>query len=370
MEPPKKKQRLTSEQKPAMLVREMQDPETSLEVDHMILDYLLYHAINTCLSSRGHQTSHDQIERLLLQADEFLALFKSRYGNYDFDSEMRFRQQLLQLVTLFTQRFTQNSTTPSRQSLGTLRERHKARARQWIGKASRVPSANLDTQAYDVEFPLPVEDLERNRARVLEELDIPAEDDLYDDAFYGTRACVSLLDLLPIFMGVSAQCNAMYNSNMKQNLMQLAAAWMLQACLEQYLVFGASGTDTIDEAFAWGYKKNESNDHSSPQRHQSESRVASEAGAEVDGWQEIRDATIEELNAFASSPASYYARQAGPHSYARAEEAFLDYFKALAQGISPPVLVQLEKGILDGMTQEETQDFINGCGLGFMDLLA
>ena len=362
----------------------------------MILDYLLYQAINICLQYRR---SDELVERALLQADEFLALFKRRYGKYNFDVEMRFRQQLLQLVTLFTQRFTQNSTTPSKQSLEALRERNQARARQWIGTASRVPSAQFDATAYETELPLPVDDLENNRARVLVTLDMPAEDDLYDDAFYGTRAAVSLLDLLPMFMAVSAQINEICNSKTKDPLMQLAATWMLQACLEQYRVFGASGTDAIDEAFAWGYKGGEASDQTSLEQQRVEGRVATaldrntphrapeassyrinnmfeaeDEAVEVDGWQEIRDAALEELLLFgegsASDLASHLAHQSEGHSYARAEEAFIGYFRALAQCTPIPVLVQLERGQLEGMSEEETQDFIKGCGLGIMELLA
>lgn len=375
----------------------------------MILDYLLHHAINTCLASRDeHSPVGDaEVERVLLQADEFLTLFKRRYGRYNFDAEMQFRQQLLQLVTLFTQRFTQNSTTPSQQSLEALRERNQARARQWIGTAARVPSAHFDTTAYDTELPLPVEDLESTRSRVLATLDIPPEDDLYDDAFYGTRASVTLLDLLPMFMTVSAQCNALYSSNMKEPLMQLAATWMLQASLEQYCVCGASGTDAIDEAFAWGYKPRSESDHrSSPGRQRADGRNthALEAaphhgatnralqgaehhrlpeamqqinklfendGSEVDGWQEIRDATIEEL--FTAHRAGHLPaqlmRKAEIHSYGRAEEGFMEYLRALAQCIPTPVLVQLENGRIDGMSKEETEDFVKGCGLGIMELL-
>ncbi|KAK4612324.1 hypothetical protein CLAFUW4_12851 [Fulvia fulva] len=398
MGPPRKKQRTEPEPEPAILSREMDDLETSLELDHMILDYLLYHAIDTCLRSREHQQSDEHVERALLQVDEFVALFKRRYGKYNFDAEMRFRQQLLQLVTLFTQRSTQNSTTPSKQALEALRERNKERARQWIGTPSRIPSAEFDAAAFETELPLPVETLEGNRARLLATLDIPAEDDLYDDAFYGTGAAVSLLDLLPMFMGVSAQCNALYDSNMKEPLMQLAATWMLQACLEQYCVFGASGTDAIDEAFAWGYKSGEQNDPRSPQRRRTEERAAKalgatqqcgvtdsaahlinsmferESGGEVDGWQDIREAALEELLpdhiGTSRRVAAHLKRKAEAHSYARAEEGFFDYFRALSQCIPLPILVQLERGQLEGMTVQETEEFIKGCGMGIMELLA
>ncbi|KAI7385021.1 hypothetical protein KC336_g18066, partial [Hortaea werneckii] len=51
------------------------------------------------------------------------------------------------------------------------------------------------------------------------------------------------------------------------------------------------------------------------------------------------------------------------HPIFQFESDVLGFLHALSESIERPVLVQLEAGRLDGMSTEETTEFIKGCGL-------
>lgn len=371
MEPPKKRARLPDDAYGAIVEQRLEDIETALEVDYMILDYLLYQAITTCFANPhtplGIEIS--DVERCLVQVDEFFALFKMRYGDCKFDPDMKFRLLLCQIVPLFTQRLTPNSTTPSKERLRMIRQGNVLRARDWIGEADRVPTVNHDIEPFESSLPIDKAELERNRVHVLETVNVPEEDDEYEENFYGTSASLSLLDLLPLFMKITAACNDMFGIGVGNDWMQLAADLMLSACLEQYLIYGASGSDAMDEAFAWGFKSEYiSRDDQENDEFSYLFEGGEEGGQEVEGWQEIRDRTLQQLLTADADIASHLSRLASLHPLARTHKSVNGFLRSLGDAIPKPVLVQLEGGQLDGMSKEETQDFIRSCKLDLTGL--
>ncbi len=65
---------------------------------------------------------------------------------------------------------------------------------------------------------------------------------------------MQLLDLLPVFMhlcGTALVHPAVEFKSVTDELLDLAAEFMIQSILEQYLVFGAAGTEKLNEAFSW-----------------------------------------------------------------------------------------------------------------------
>ncbi|KAK5126335.1 hypothetical protein LTR85_010571 [Meristemomyces frigidus] len=379
------------------------DEATALEVDIMMLDYLAYQSTTACFASRDSTNSTPvTLSHNVVMIDAFLAIFKARHATYTFDAELRFRLQLLKLTTLFTQRMTRNPTTPPSSALKQLRASNKDRARSWIGSADRIPSASYDTDVFDDPSSFPgVEELERNRAHVLHELNIPAEDEAYEDAFYGTSSCVSLLDLLPLFMHVSAARNAMSDSSATEQWMRMAGDFMLQASLEQYLVVGGQGSDAVDEAFAWGYKErprpaSEYMDVDGPGADDDDSTDEvndmfedADYTTEVAGWRQEKAHYLallfppstaakssKDTYSVPSSDGAGEGRQsaleadlvsilefaAAKHPIANFDASILSFLVALSQSVAKPVLVQLEAGELEGMSKAETAEFIRSCG--------
>ncbi|RMY71193.1 hypothetical protein D0863_05308 [Hortaea werneckii] len=365
--------------------------DSSLEVDLLMLDYITYQATNACLSSRDLKPSTSlSLPNNLAMSDSFLALFQARHPGYQLDAELHFRLLLLKLTALFTQRLTKNPTTPPTSALAELRQSNQDRVREWIASEERIPSHGYDTSPMDNVSAFPSRDiLERNRAHVLHGLNIPAEDEAYEDAHYGTPSCLSLLDLLPLFMEVSAARQAMLaasvpESGLTEQWMQLACSFMLQACLEQYLVVGASGTDAIDEAFAWGLKPRGREEVANDEINDMFEDPIYET--EVEGWANVKRQYLERLllpatgkrwhesNSLPSSPLSNQGGQpvvdltsrlestATQHTIVKFESDVLGFLHALSESIDRPVLVQLEAGKLNGMSTEETTEFIKSCG--------
>nr|POE48806.1 hypothetical protein CFP56_38903 [Quercus suber] len=354
--------------------------ETGLEVDVLILDFLVCQAQTVCLQSRqvsqapGFASSSGVDTRVtteglslkhnILLVDWFRKFFYVQHPTFRPDRELRFRSDLLQLTALFTQRLSRNPMTPSRDELRRLQQHNQDRARTWIAVADRVPTLSWEAAAeiYDKQLPLPAQELERNRAQILHALGLPAEDEMHEPAFVGTPDCVSLLDLLPLFMRISALRNAMADSVVSPSWLALAAQFMLQACLEQFLVFGASGTDAIDEAFAWGYKHEDNNnedndatDLAAMTRTSQDPAVMvndmfsdPELATEIDAWQDLKADALAQLfprtasdEPLSSSVLPHLLQQvAARHPFRAFEAAVFDFLAALHGSLERPVLLQ------------------------------
>ena len=342
--------------------------DVALEVDHMILDYAADQAIKACLASRNHHSPATSLSACLSTVNALLPIFKARHPTYTADPELKFRIKLLKVVTLFTQRFTRNPAAPQETALSALRETDKKRAVEWIQSTADVPSSRFSVEFFDDYFPRPSHELETNRAHVLHELHIPAEDRDSEEPFYGTSSCVSLLDILSLFMEMSALRNAMNASNFSEQGMHMAAEFMLQACLEQYLIVGAEGSDAVDMAFSWGYSGNAGNKRP-PEIEIYDMFEDEEYAEEVVSWSGIKMSYLEELlppdhvSADASSDGCSLENIAAKFPIDKFESSILGYLGALSRSVSEPVLLQLESGKLDGMTEQETQDFVSGCGV-------
>jgi len=177
---------------------------------------------------------------------------------------------------------------------------------------------------------------------------------------------------------------------------------MLQACLEQYLVVGADGVRVVDEAFAWGYKvhktEKEEDDMEIDGEHAETEVVDGEVNDmfgdpvyenEVEGWSGIKQQYLDLLfpppaaksekdtysvpssegddaqAAKASSVdlVSHLEMTAAHHSISTFESTLLSFLAALSESVPKPVLVQLEAGKLDGMSEKQTAEFVRSCGL-------
>lgn len=388
------------------------DVSAALEVDHMILDYLSHEATTAVLASRTSKNmASSGFENKLAMVDAFLEMFKARHPSYEPDAELRFRLLLSKFATLFCHRIVRGAVMPSKSALRCLRDSNTLRAMEWIQSADRMPSSKHDVSGFETGSSSDRSNKEANgsqrhddmqtqlegaqhkattkdkqqaycilrRAYTLKALGFPAENEAYEDAFYGTPESVSLLDILPSFMAVIAARNELNNSNLSTGLMELAAQFMLQASLEQYLVRGATGCDAIDEAFAWGYKPphpTNGQKNSTPtglngdgptepivetdRMFQSEDNVSQE----IPDWSEIKASYIAELaHSESGSLKRHLEEVADGYPIEDFEETILQLLQGLAASLPIPVLAQLEKGSLDGMSSAETKAFLSDCGL-------
>ena len=140
-------------------------------------------------------------------------------------------------------------------------------------------------QAYDAALPLSEATLSRNRGHVSAMLDAKSD----PLSFYGLPSCPSLLDTLTGFMALYGAHVAMISSKkITKGLMSLAARYMTQSVLEQYLIYGKQGSEPLLEAFAWGFDA-VLVAHMGSDEWRTNAMFCDEDG-EVEGWEDLRNA--------------------------------------------------------------------------------
>ena len=258
-----------------MTTEKCADPATQLEIDEAILDYLLHTAISAVLEDyRIRRSCEDasvcpdraglplqmvdcgepkdrtyQVAKVLMSGRAaFLTVFHANHTNSAVSSTLQFRARLLQFSVLFIRRSTARTLTATTATatsnsatlpaLRELRVRHRARSQAYL--SHRPDARDIDAGLLLSSQPATTE------ATVGTSL-------CASPALYASPNSVSLLDTLPAFMALSAVQNAMHESDITTLWMDLAARFMAQAALEQYVDYGAKEPDVLLDAFAWGY---------------------------------------------------------------------------------------------------------------------
>ncbi|KAI9773439.1 MAG: hypothetical protein M1840_007655 [Geoglossum simile] len=346
--------------------------ETQVEVDIMILDYLLYMAAKQTIQGRkaersslagssSNGNSHGNAElgagspadATIAMVDSFLPLFKANHPSHPIPEPTQSRLHLLKFTVLFINRLQRTPSTPPLQSLTQLRAKNHLRAATWL--SHHPPTANNDpvftpftTSSPQNNLPLPPSILRQNRHHILTH-HYPSHT---HQPHHGTPSSLSLRDTLPQFMELSAYITSIYESGrVNETWEKMAAEYMLQAALEAYLVYGEQGDEPLKECFAWGF------DERDEQGMLVNAMFWDEEGEVMRKWTEIRR---EYLRAFIP-PSTTPTIQAHLESVAarfplfRFEGKLLDFLWALSRQDSAPTLVQLESGVLDGFSREETE---------------
>ncbi|KAH0548188.1 hypothetical protein GP486_008093 [Trichoglossum hirsutum] len=348
--------------------------DTQLEVDVMILDYLLYMAAKQVIAGRraerssvgnsgGDATGDDSsADMSLIMVDSFLPLFKANHPSYTVPESAQSRLRLLKFSTLIVQRLQRSSSTPPISSLQQLRARNRARAAAWLShhhSSEEGPSCSIfNNKNGSSGLPVPPQSLRQNRRHVLAH-HFPAQTVIGAEEFYGTPASMSLRDTLPAFIELSAYVTSTYrDGRVNETWEKMAAEYMLQAALEAYLVCGEEGEEALRECFAWGFDA------------QDEENVLVNAmfwdkdAAIMQRWAKIREEHLKALIPPPKTPIREHLESvASCFPLFRFEGRLLDFLWALTRHEAVPVLAQLETGQLDGFSREETESLVNRCGI-------
>jgi hypothetical protein len=264
--------------------------------------------------------------------------------------------QLLKFATLFLQRYSPCPATPPLDALMEMRHRNTIRAEAWLQRRQTL------TRFPGFDQPLAVIELQHNRRAILS--DVGLNDEVEGEEFFGTPYSVSLIDLLPMFMDLSATKVHLANWNINPTWMRLAAEFMLQAALEQYRIFGAQGTDSFDTAFAWGWTNQKNSRPDSP----SEDSIVNEMFRDDTGqhevleWTEIRNEFTATLNATKGSITDHLTTISVKHPLGEFEGTIISFLEGMLKSFKLPVLVQMELGQLEGFSRAETTAFKSRLG--------
>ena len=196
---------------------------------------------------------------------------------------------------------------------------------------------------------------------------------------------MAIFDLLPLFMSLSAHLYKERGWEVKEQWLELAGEFMLQAALEQYLLQGADGTDVLRACFSFGWDSRSGKDRqakykaSYPYLNEDEYKEMTDeedmindlfydevTHTEIEGWRETREKFLEFLK---PEPDMNIARQlelaASQYPMLDFEGQMLMFLDALFKVQPAPVLVQLEAGQFEGMSIEETAELKAKVGLEF-----
>ncbi|KAF2234709.1 hypothetical protein EV356DRAFT_141639 [Viridothelium virens] len=359
------------------------DPEVQQEVETWILDYVLFQATTALLNQHNAERDGESLPEAgkpdlpLAMADAFLGQFKAKHPPQAISSDLKFRLRLLQFVSLFTRRLRPTTCSPTDESLQRLRNMHQTRAT--MRRTYIPPDFDESPRIWNV-FPLSEINLTINRELALKSLKVKQA---ANNATYGFQSSVAMLDLLPLFMSLSAHLYQETGGEVKGRWLELAAEFMLQAALEQYLIQGTCGTEILHECFSFGWRpkdianrkaKHRRNSHHLADHEYQEMDKEEEIindmfydednHTEIEGWKEIRERII---GFFKPEKDIGIVRQleltASQYPVFDFEGKVMSFLGALLKSRDLPILVQLEEGKLEGMSAKETAELKAKVGL-------
>lgn len=276
----------------------------------------------------------------------FIQLFKHKYPNHQPPQDLQFSIRLLQFIAAFTRRFHPSPTTPSLTVLRELRLENYHRARRYgkpdVDRRSHATPTISQTR------------LVRNQQHVFKQLLVPKA----SSGFYGTEDSMSLLDLLPQFMALSAAQVQKSEWIMNELWLNTAAEFMLQAALEQFSTFGQSGWQVVAEAFAWGWNPTLEDSVSDDEKSINRMFKDETEQCEIERWESVKHQYwVAIANDDGIDWDVHLADVAERFPIFRFDGLILDFLHGLFKILKTPVLVQLEQGQLEGLTREETEAF-------------
>ncbi|KAM5465120.1 hypothetical protein MauCBS54593_006755 [Microsporum audouinii] len=323
---------------PACSEADVCDEETRRDVDLMILDYIVCAAITSILHERiaERQGTEPQgihgCDRWLEISEATLHLFKTNNPGETLSEDIKFKIQTLNFANLFFRRFKRTAYLPSRSALAAQRKKSSERARRWLEDGGFTQTSDTLDRAFERLRPVISPSwIDENRRTFLAHMAVK-ETEEYE---FDQDTSVTLLDILPELMEL---CDSAPEA-VSEDVCTVAVSFMLHAAIEQGLLFGRTGPQVIDEAFAWG---DEGDDQS---------------------WTETRDGyrlslcPAEDGDGDADDYGEQLKRIIYEHPPFDFEGEVLQMIKRLQQTWETPVLNQLEQGKLFSLDTDEVAAF-------------
>jgi hypothetical protein len=390
-----------------LLTRRMEnEEEEQFDVDLTILDFLVYKAtglvfewkssadpfhsdLPSALVTMTGGMQHRPVascQRLLTNAvPEWRTFLSHRHHGRRLTPPAAFRSRLLQFLLVFTHRLQHEETWTNEASLTELRDQNKNRGEYWQQRTHQQPALSrpFDSQK---EFPLSDGALFENRNDLASAQDMPRDQRRWVTDVAGTP---SLHCLLPLFIELTAaRVNLDDDWIPTADWFHLAAQFMMQAAIDDYLRNGAYGSDTFNTIFAFGCPgprwAEEGTDVTAMRRLFCDERNPRQ---EIPEWSSIKQQYISEVchvylppsecmaltcrqllpeNATKSSLQAMQAAQMR-HPYGEFEMTVLSFLKDLHHGLVKPDLAQVEEGRfnIDGneLSEADSREMIQRMGL-------
>ncbi|KAH7095058.1 hypothetical protein FB567DRAFT_19789 [Paraphoma chrysanthemicola] len=330
-----------------VLTRRMEhEDEEQFDVDLTILDFLVYKATDLVFEWRSSADPFhsDLPSALVTMTGEWRSFLSHRHHGRRLTRPAAMRSRLLQFLLIFTHRLQHDETWTNEDSLNELRDQNRSRGDYWQQRTDHLPALQ---RPFDPQRELPLSDgaLFENRNNLASDLNMPRDQRRWVTDVAGTP---SLHCLLPLFIELTAtRVNLDDDWVPTSEWLDLAAQFMMQAAIEEYLRNGAYGADTFNTVFAFGCPgprwAEEGADVTAMRRLFCDESNPRE---EIRAWSSIKRRYINELLPQSKSQSSLQAIQAAEarHPYAAFEVRVLSFLEHLHRGIVKPDLAQVEEG--------------------------
>ncbi|TQB69900.1 hypothetical protein MPDQ_001261 [Monascus purpureus] len=303
------------------------DPATQPEVDVMVLDYLVCNAINAILRSRiaerqGQAHSWD-VAGLLSLSSKFEYIFSRTHAEAPFSQDLVIKLQLLAFISRFLCRsMLEKPFSPS--------TRKNERADKGISGIPPTVSQSLHSL-------LSSESREsRVDTTVLDGSSHPVPS---LNSRHTKGKAIPLLDTIPDLI---ALCTLAAAEVSEERWLGLLARFMLQASLETYLDHGEASPEHLNRCFTW---------------------TPTEPSRALK-WEQERTRYLDHLQPRAGdSLYTHLENLSKEFSMFQLEGIVIEFLVELVRMLKPPVLIQLERGKLEGLSYAETLMFKGQAGL-------
>lgn len=352
------------------LTRRMEnEEEDQFDVDVNILDFLAYKATDLVFEWRASSNPHqsDLPSALVTMTAEWRTFLKHKHSGRRLHDQAAFRSRLLQFSLLFTHRLNHEQTWTTIESLDELRAQNKKRGQYWQ-TTNHAPALRRPFDPSS-EFPLADGAVAENRHNLACSIGQPQEKRRWVTDLEGTP---TLHCLLPLFVELTAARVQLGDWVPSEGWMDVVGQFMLHAALEEYLLNGAYGEETLNNIFAFGCpglepRPDDGNDIEAMRKlFCSEDR----SHEEVSGWTEFKQRCVDELLPPSSAPASFVqamerAQERNP--YVDFENSIIAFLKYLHNELVKPDLVQVEEGRIsihgNELPTADSREMINRMGL-------
>ncbi|EMD68674.1 hypothetical protein GGP41_008681 [Bipolaris sorokiniana] len=353
------------------LTRRMENEEQDqFDVDLTILDFLVFKATGLIFEWKSSSDPYhsDLPNALVNMTADWRVFLGHRHQGRCLDSKASFRSRLLQFALLFTHRLHHTETWTTEASLNSLREQNKSRGEYWQQRTQHPPALEQPFDQHK-DFPLSDGALYENRSELASALRMPLDQRRWVTDVASTP---SLHCLLPVFIDLTAARATLDDAWLPTSKWyDLAAQFMLQAVIGEYLRNGSYGPETFNTIFSYGCPgverwADEPADVSAmrilfcdPDNQRQENRE----------WTRIKRRYIDELLPGDRAQSSLQALQAAQqrYPYAAFEQMLLAFLQSLHEGLVKPDLAQVEEGKIniDGseLSEAESRAMIRRMGL-------
>jgi len=229
--------------------------ELQLDVDVMILEYMLYQATNALLQAlqADDEDKNTEATTLVLAFDTFIRYFSHHHPDYVKSDQLLFNLKILEFLVLVSDLRSGSSSDKHAQHLRKEASRNYEARQRWLD-ARRVQAQQPESLAASSQanFPYHIEG----------QLHTTWDHRILHRDTESSHSTWSLFHLLPRFMEITAEIGSLLSGDPNERWMDIAGEFMLQGGVESLrpqVGIDAENSSTLqrrvglEECFAWGF---------------------------------------------------------------------------------------------------------------------